>query len=172
MNKCNNCQKATKNPKYCSKSCAAIINNKNSPKRKLEEHNKCLLCKKKLSRRIGSRTHQLCQKCFTAESILKYGKKTKEELVKTSSSYSSKHRYELIRQHAKRLACKFEWKKDFCENCGYTKHVELCHIKPIHDFPDSSLVNEINNKTNICFLCPNCHWELDNKYKLEILDSN
>ena len=42
-----------------------------------------------------------------------------------------------------------------------SKHVELCHIKPIASFKDSALLSEVNSKNNIVQLCPNCHWELD-----------
>lgn len=50
-----------------------------------------------------------------------------------------------------------------CSCCGYDKHIEICHKKPIKDFDDSSLVSEINSKDNLTALCPNCHWEFDNK---------
>jgi len=48
-----------------------------------------------------------------------------------------------------------------CEKCGYTKHTELCHIKSISSFPKETLVSIVNDRSNIMFLCPNCHWELD-----------
>jgi hypothetical protein len=162
MNPCKNCQKLTKNPKYCSISCSAKVNNKVIPKRQIEEQNKCLSCKKRLSRRKGSRKYQLCKNCLSEKNILNFGDKTKIEITNLSLSYSSKHRYEKIRQHAKRISSKMNWFKTKCEKCSYDKHVELCHVKPIHSFSDDSLVKEINDKNNICFLCPNCHWELDN----------
>jgi hypothetical protein len=77
-------------------------------------------------------------------------------------SYKSIHKYEKIRQHAKRYAKQNKWIKDECEKCGYNKHVELCHISSIASFPNSALLLEINGQGNIIFLCPNCHWELDN----------
>lgn len=49
-----------------------------------------------------------------------------------------------------------------CAMCGYDKHYEVCHIKPINDFPDSALVAEVNDLNNLVALCPNHHWELDN----------
>jgi hypothetical protein len=48
-----------------------------------------------------------------------------------------------------------------CFNCGYSKHVEICHIKPVHKFTEGSLVSEINSLSNLIGLCPNCHWEFD-----------
>lgn len=49
-----------------------------------------------------------------------------------------------------------------CANCGYAKHVEICHKKPIKSFPVTATVAEINDISNIVALCPNCHWEFDN----------
>ena len=48
-----------------------------------------------------------------------------------------------------------------CIRCGYNKHVQACHIKPVCDFPDDALLIEVNSPNNITVLCPNCHWELD-----------
>lgn len=55
-----------------------------------------------------------------------------------------------------------ELKNRPCEICGYDKHTELAHIRPISDFPGSALLKEVHAKTNIRVLCPNCHWEYDN----------
>jgi hypothetical protein len=49
-----------------------------------------------------------------------------------------------------------------CEKCGYDKHVEACHIKPISSFPDDTPIDLINSPDNLLALCPNCHWEFDN----------
>ena len=65
---CNCCQAKTTNLKYCSKSCAAKINNKLIPKRTTEKQNLCIKCNKKLSRYKGQRKTQLCFKCFKKES--------------------------------------------------------------------------------------------------------
>lgn len=48
-----------------------------------------------------------------------------------------------------------------CANCGYAKHVEICHIQPINTFPDDTPVAVINALENLVALCPNCHWEFD-----------
>jgi hypothetical protein len=48
-----------------------------------------------------------------------------------------------------------------CHNCGYSKHVELCHIKPICKFENNDLVKEIHDPENIIQLCRNCHWLFD-----------
>ncbi len=57
------------------------------------------------------------------------------------------------------------WNKNLlkfpCANCGYDKHVELAHIKPLFSFPESATIGEVNDPNNIIQLCPNCHWEFD-----------
>lgn len=50
-----------------------------------------------------------------------------------------------------------------CQYCGYDKHVEVCHIKPIHSFSLDTLISTVNAPENILILCPNCHWEFDRK---------
>jgi hypothetical protein len=48
-----------------------------------------------------------------------------------------------------------------CRNCGYEKHVEICHVRAISTFPDDTPISVINDVSNLVALCPNCHWELD-----------
>ncbi|MCZ2098085.1 MAG: hypothetical protein LC121_17815, partial [Anaerolineae bacterium] len=50
-----------------------------------------------------------------------------------------------------------------CANCGYDKHVEICHVKPINSFTDDTPVAVVNALYNLVALCPNCHWELDHR---------
>jgi 5-methylcytosine-specific restriction endonuclease McrA len=52
-------------------------------------------------------------------------------------------------------------RRKICTNCGYSKHVETCHIKAISSFPLDTLVGTINAPENLVLLCPNCHWEFD-----------
>lgn len=49
-----------------------------------------------------------------------------------------------------------------CKACGYSLHVECCHIKPIADFDSSATLSEVNDLSNLVYLCPNHHWEFDN----------
>jgi 5-methylcytosine-specific restriction endonuclease McrA len=48
-----------------------------------------------------------------------------------------------------------------CRNCGYDKHVEICHIRSISSFPDDIPIPVVNDLSNLVALCPNCHWEFD-----------
>lgn len=161
-NKCQTCDSRTNNPRFCSKSCAAKHNNKIFPKRSIEAQNKCTTCGKRCSRGKEFSNTQYCKSCSAQHRCIEYGNTTtKKDCIKSSSHYASKHRYEKIRQHGKRLADILGWRSSCCEKCGYAKHTELCHIKPIASFTDETLLSEINSRQNISFLCPNCHWELD-----------
>jgi 5-methylcytosine-specific restriction endonuclease McrA len=48
-----------------------------------------------------------------------------------------------------------------CACCGYSKHVEICHVKPISRHSKQATLGEINDRTNVVALCRNCHWEFD-----------
>lgn len=155
MNKCKKCQKITKNPKFCSRSCAISFNNKLAPKRKPE--GRCKTCNKLITKQ-----NTYCTDCtprcrnLDTMTIGEYRNK---------NSVRNKHR-SWLHAHIRSLA-RTKYKKELtgpCENCGYTLHVECCHIKPLHSFEDSILVSEVNDKSNILILCRNCHWEFDNGY--------
>lgn len=156
---CQNCNKETSNPKYCSKKCAAIINNKLYPKRIICKHNKCQICSKVLHNR-GSKLDKMCHRCYNDKKCIEYGEKSLKEVIIEGNNRASKHKYELVRSHAKRIVKLYNIEKK-CK-CGYDKHFELCHIKSISSFDLTCKIKEINSKENLVYLCPNCHWELDN----------
>lgn len=146
--KCLKCKKITKNSKFCSKSCANSFNNKNNPKRK-----KTKLCKECNKEFIFSdRTY--CKKCFKKKfpTLLELNPTFKE--IKSKRKYQ---KYSRIRDIARKY-----YTIRICEKCGYDKHIEICHIKPINSFKDSDRLSKINSKENLIALCPNCHWEFDN----------
>ncbi len=151
---CCNCQKETSNPRYCSRSCAAISNNKTSPKRK--PLRKCKKCDKLVK-------HYRTKLCAEHLEEHKSGGKFKAKTLKESRlGLKGKHPMYLnntVRGFAR------TWLKHLatqpCKNCGYSKHVELCHIVPISSFPETATLGEVNSEENVIPLCPNCHWELD-----------
>ena len=84
--------------------------------------------------------------------------KTKGELFKDRKTWQS----------ARGAIRKIAWKtymdnnpSPSCTVCGYDKHVEVAHIKPVAEFDDSATVKEINSIDNLVGLCPNHHWEYD-----------
>lgn len=156
---CLYCQKLTTNPKYCSRSCAARHTNTLHPKRITNK--KCVICNKPTEsyRRNRCPEHYKEYKNSTANS---YRTRTLEEYFQKESlknlhkSSKNVHIRALARSWFKHLA------KLPCAKCGYNKHVELCHVKPISSFPKDALLGDVNSENNIIQLCPNCHWEFDN----------
>lgn len=68
-------------------------------------------------------------------------------------------KYSYVRWHARKICLGLG--KKICENCGYSKHVEVSHIKQISSYPPETTIREINIPENLIVLCPNCHWEFD-----------
>jgi len=159
INNCLNCKTETLNPKFCSKSCSAIYTNKLFPKRKTKR--KCIVCGEnvisyKHSRcKIHQKEYLETKYDFIEDLTLEHYWNKKSLLLLPKSSKNSHIRL-LARSHFKQLT-------DLpCHNCGYDKHVEICHIKPIRDFLPTDKVGDVNNLNNLIQLCPNCHWEFDN----------
>lgn len=160
-NNCLTCGKIIgKNNKFCSNSCSAKYNNskrkKNnwvSPKRNSDNY--CKICNKY----CRSSYSGFCRNHWMEDTNKKRGLLTKIQL--TMIHYSSSNKYQLIRNHAKDFL-KIKNVKKECNVCGYTAHVESCHIIPIEKFSDDTLVCEINSLNNLVYLCSNHHWELDN----------
>ena len=81
-----------------------------------------------------------------------------EKTIKETFLSDGSNKYSTIRSHARRIALSMQNK---CVVCGYSKHVDICHKKSIHKFPDTALVKEVNDKNNLVKLCRNHHWEFD-----------
>lgn len=147
--KCIYCNKETKNPKFCCRSCAQSFNNKIFPKRKP----KIRYCKKcnNILESYWYKRRTVCNECLKPDKF-------------TKGDYTKKRKYQIhsyIRDKA-RKKYKISDKPKKCVNCGYGKHYEVCHIKAIKHFDDTELIDTINDLNNLIALCPNCHWEFDN----------
>lgn len=143
---CMNCGKETSNPKYCGRSCAAVVSNKMAPRRKARP-NFCKECSESIR---PTRTY--CKEC--------YANRAKDMPLKDAvyDTYGKPSAYALVRARAR---ASLKGTDMCCAACGYAKHVEVCHIRPICDFPKDALVSEVNALDNLILLCPNCHWEFD-----------
>lgn len=154
---CQKCGGETKNPKFCSNSCAASFNNRIYPKRKCERVCKRNGCEKP----VHTYKNQICTEHLREYREGKYRNKTIGE-YRNLLSVRGKHR-SWVSAHVRNFAR--EWNKELrkmpCRNCGYSKHVELCHRKAISGFPDETPLRVINSAENIYVLCRNCHWEFD-----------
>ncbi len=162
---CMNCNKPTINPKFCNRSCSATWINKHYPKRK-KKIRRCLKCKSNYT--YGDIISKYCIDCCNYTPTKVAQRMTLKELH-NKTSVKGKHP-SWINAHV-RINNK-SWNRSLtnlsCQNCEYSLHVELCHIKSITSFPDSATLGEINDPNNILVLCRNCHWEFDNEYlKLE-----
>jgi len=142
------CQKETSNAKFCSKSCAAQVTNRESPKRSVE--GSCASCDAPVAS-----ARKYCSSCRSTERRSLPSKSIHEVLY--GGGHKS-NRYGYVRWHAKKI-CKD--RPQSCVRCGYEKHVEVCHIKGIKDFDPSTPLVEVNAPENLLLLCPNCHWEHD-----------
>lgn len=158
MTECITCQKQTTNLKFCSRSCAAKHNNlgkqRNPPKERI-----CVSCSATFKWRTKDRISLLCKNCRR----LRDGTEITIGECREKLSVKGKHP-SWVHAHVRNY-CR-SWNKDLtklpCHSCGYDKHVELCHKRPVSSFPDETLLSEVNHESNIIQLCPNCHWEFDN----------
>ena len=148
---CHVCDKETKNPKYCSRSCAAKINNSLFPKNPKRPRHKCPNCQS-----FTTSKAKLCRKCNSFIDLQNFGEKTIEDF---SSTYA-RHKYQGIRHHAHRVAKYYNIKKE-CPFCDYKNHTQLCHIKDIGKFDKTTKIKVVNDLKNLIYLCPNHHWDLD-----------
>ncbi len=147
--KCLFCGAETDNPKFCSSSCAARYNNRAFPKRTRQRFF-CKTCGTEIAYR-----RSYCENCDPT--------KPKDFSNVTIAQVRSQARYQAnawIRKLARRTFYNSD-KPKCCYRCGYTKHFEVCHVKPIQNFPENTPMAVVNSLDNLVALCPNCHWELD-----------
>lgn len=131
---------------YCSRSCATKHTNVNQPRIKPFKIRICRDCGAEFVNHGSFLGKIVCYTCWLLDKT-KLERKTKAE---------SNHRE--IRAHARQL---LPPRGGRCVVCSYDKFVEICHIRPVADFPDSATLFEINAPDNLIRLCPNHHWELD-----------
>lgn len=145
---CLYCGKETSNPKYCSLKCSASHPRGNKSRELIDRY--CKKCGRHLYRENWKSDRRLCEVCRRDQ----YD--TVRDILYTKHHKSSA--YALIRSRARAITLKLKKK---CQICGYSKHVEICHIKPIASFSIETKISIINDLSNLVLLCPNCHWEFD-----------
>lgn len=144
---CQFCGETTDNPKFCSSSCSAKSNNR---KRNTRRKNKCADC----SELILS-SHVRCKFC---DDKRRYQNSIQNKTLGEINLSKGSNKFSAIRGYARKIA---RYIPNKCSCCGYTRHVEVCHIKDISSFSKDTLVSQINSIDNLVKLCPNCHWEFD-----------
>lgn len=182
--KCITCQEETKNPRFCSSSCAAKHNNSKHPKRSVE--GACKYCKKpiKTTSRFCSKT---CKKLHLEKKrLIKMNQSTKKcplcekELPNTGKFFAKKGKWlqsycrkcQII-SDIKRQAQK---KRDLvkimggcCVLCKYNNHfgsLDFHHLDPsekefgIGHSKNLSLKKLIEEAKKCILVCKNCHHEI------------
>lgn len=152
-------EKSTSGNHYCSRSCSAKSTNAAAPKRKMQRM--CSKCGKDFAK--DGKT-KLCKSCF--DSRIPLSDLTLRD-YQSRKSVAGKHSSWLnsaVRLHNRSSNKALTLLP--CQMCGYSTHVELCHIEPVHSFADDSTLSTINAPSNILVLCRNHHWEFDNKILL------
>lgn len=146
--------------KFCSMTCR----NKYCNPQRRQKTSKCKTCGKTYERYFVNGRWSLAKNCPDCQSMgygnsISFMGKTKKDIYDTySSKYSARN---AIAQNAQ-VVYRNKNGDNVCFLCGYEKHIETCHIKPVSDFDDLAFISEINTIHNLIALCPNCHWEFDN----------
>jgi len=166
MRNCKMCNKETKNVLFCSRKCANTYKNINNHPTKGKGKG-TPFCQKCKTNHVPSYGYKLCTDCSKNRFIFSTDPSKKELREKYRHSKHSTGMQSYIRTHARLIFFKSKNQVVSCANCGYDKHVEVCHKIPITDFNEESKLSQINSLENLVGLCPNCHWELDN-YLLQI----
>jgi hypothetical protein len=152
IHKCLNCDKDTKNPKFCSCSCSVSYNNKQNPKRHMSKQ--CCKCSNLV---LSNRKY--CKDCYITSRFVPNSNITLQQAINMRHHTSSA--YALVRTRARTIIQKLGINQ--CQKCGYSKCVEVCHIKAISKFSKDTLLSTINDPNNLIVLCRNCHWEFDHQ---------
>lgn len=145
---CKHCRSTYKTNKekssYCSVSCSNKARNRTPANKKF-----CSECNTN-----HDRNSKYCS------SICKMIYNMKKTTIHDLLRYKEQNLYRAIRDKAFYFY-KFYGRSKECQNCGYSKYTETCHITPIKNFYPHQSVWECNKPENILFLCPNCYWEFD-----------
>jgi hypothetical protein len=142
---CLECNTPTANPKFCSRSCAALYNNRRSDINRRKPEGSCRTCDQPIK---ASRSY--CQKCRE--------EKEGSLVLGAESSNAGKNPY--IRNQARRHYIVAE-RPLFCAICHYSAHVDICHIKDVRSYPTGTPYSTVNTQENLLALCKNHHWEFD-----------
>ena len=145
--------------KFCGSSCSATFNG-------LQRGSvlvRCLNCGNEFERNVndtGSRLKRseskYCEKCQGSRTN-SISKRTKAELARDrASKYSTRNAIAEDAQNVYRNSGK-QYK---CLLCDFPI-IEICHVKPVSDFPEDTAIKVINDIGNLIPLCPKHHAEWD-----------
>jgi hypothetical protein len=129
---------------FCSQKCAALY----SSARRATNGPICAACG-------GQKSHSgdICQACRK----LQFTNRTIGELRAQSGTFAFHAKVRGLARTA------YKGPRE-CAACGYSRHVDICHIRDVASFPDTATVGEVNDPTNLVALDKRCHWEFDHGY--------
>jgi predicted nucleic acid-binding Zn ribbon protein len=149
--KCLNCLEETTNPKFCSRHCSTIYNNKIHPKRKPEHHCKmcsCLIISSKsyCSDECKIKAKELLKKktIFIIDNITRYKRNDSEIFCENSK---------VARVVVKRRYLKSN--RNICSICGQLP--EWLNKKLVMVLDHINGIKNDNRLVNLRLLCPNCN---------------
>lgn len=148
---CKNCPNETKNPVFCSRSCAATFNNTKFPKRRSLRtiHYNCVDCNKQTKNTSSPR----CWTCYQDKKSILRKNKIQDWINGTWNAAGFKNKYQLSTIIHDYL---IQQSEGICSKCGFDK------IHPV----DNKTILEVNHidgnpynhsPTNLEVICPNCH---------------
>jgi len=146
--KCENpdCEVITTNPKYCSKSCAAIVNNVKYPKRATTQVS-CRNCGLEVKRKPNVYCSNKCQNDYHYEKYI-------ERWLNGEETGNTGTLIKFVSNHVRRWL--FEKYESSCQKCGWSEINPTTGKVPLE-------VNHVDGDSvrttpdNIELLCPNCH---------------
>lgn len=151
--RCNNCgeiimksnrdaRKSKSGRHYCSVKCAVSDNNKYRI-HKLQTRT-CVECGTEFTKSKNARCAECLEKWKSKLMGCKKMNISKQDITSCARYVANKHGLLTA-----------------CAVCGYSFHVDACHIKAVGKFSQDALINEINAIKNLIGLCRNHHWEFD-----------
>ena len=146
---CLNCGEYTDNPKFCSRNCSAIFNNKLYPKRINNNKFKCMWCGVDIKRDNACCSRE-CRKLYNIYSYINKWMLHLENGMRGKSSVSTNVKYFLYNIY-----------NNSCQKCNWGIIHPNTGIVPldIHHI-DGNCLNSYYE--NLELLCPNCHHLTDN----------
>lgn len=137
------------------------------PLTKQDMQKTCLYCGKPLTdagKRLGLKPCELKKRLFCDSTCQRAylhqlrANRTLQSLVDTGQH--PRVRFNGVRSAARKVLQKAGIEKKCCI-CGFDIVIEVHHIKAVTDFPFSATLAEVNDLSNLLYLCPNHHVMVD-----------
>jgi|10_taG_2_1085330.scaffolds.fasta_scaffold15055_3 GH43 family beta-xylosidase len=149
--------------RFCNKSCSNFHCKNGLHNKKLLKTKTCIRCNTEFNLERNEqgkfKERKVCNDCPTnAPGMANY--MTKGQLFASRSWQAARS---TIVDHARRLYFSCNDNQCNVNECTYTNHIEVAHKKAVKDFSDDTPILDINHIDNLIGLCPNHHWDYDNR---------